>query len=105
MGIQDYRPAYLQALAFKFMFLNLPHCDGLNIIFYIGARGLVDIQGCLIINMLSKSDEGALRHMTPKNTNFHVLTALAPPTLSRSHHPTLMSSGIVLGMLMESYRA
>ena len=30
MGIQHYRPAYLQALVFKFMFLNLPHCDGLK---------------------------------------------------------------------------
>ena len=29
MGTQHYRPAYLQALIFKFMFLNLPHCDGL----------------------------------------------------------------------------
>ena len=30
MGIQHYRPAYLQALELKFMFLNLPHCDGLK---------------------------------------------------------------------------
>ena len=30
MGTQHYRPAYLQALIFKFMFLNLPHCDGLK---------------------------------------------------------------------------
>ena len=27
------------------------------------------------------------------------------PLYSRSHHPTLISSGIVLGMLMESYHA
>ena len=44
MGTQHYRPAYLQALIFKFMFLNLPHCDGLKMLntaepqyhFYIG---------------------------------------------------------------------
>ena len=27
---EHYRPAYLQALVFKLMFLNLPHCDGLK---------------------------------------------------------------------------
>ena len=49
MGAQHYRPAYLQALIFKFMFLNVPHCDGLKMLntaepqyhFYIG--GLVEI--------------------------------------------------------------
>ena len=30
MGTQHYRPAYLQAWVFKFIFLNLPHCDGLK---------------------------------------------------------------------------
>ena len=30
MGIHNYRPAYLPALVFTFMFLNLPHCDGLK---------------------------------------------------------------------------
>ena len=30
MGTQHYRPAYLQALVFKFMFLNLQQCDGLK---------------------------------------------------------------------------
>ena len=36
----------------------------------------------------SKSDEGALRHMTPKNTNFYVLTDFSAPytlALSSSH--------------------
>ena len=28
MGTHHYRPAYLQALVIKFMFLNLQHCDG-----------------------------------------------------------------------------
>ena len=32
MGTQHYRPAYLQALIFKFMFLNLPHCDSLKML-------------------------------------------------------------------------
>ena len=36
-------------------------------------------------NISSKSDEGALRHMTPKNTNFYVLTDFsAPYTLTPS---------------------
>ena len=30
MGTQIYRPAYLQAWVFKFIFLNLPYCDGLK---------------------------------------------------------------------------
>ena len=41
---------------------------------------------------LSKSDEGALRP-----------TSAAPPVFSRPHRPILISSGILLGMLMESY--
>ena len=32
MGTQLYRPAYLQALILKFMFLNLPHYDGLKML-------------------------------------------------------------------------
>ena len=53
--------------------------------------------------MLS-SDESAFRPMTLKNTNFYVLTDIsAPYTLAPSSDNTLISSGIVLGMLMESY--
>ena len=32
MGTQLYRPAYLQALILKVMFLNLPHYDGLKML-------------------------------------------------------------------------
>ena len=39
----------------------------------------------MIKTMSSKSDEGALRNMTPKNTNFRVLTDFsAPYTLAPS---------------------
>ena len=78
MGTQHYRPAYLQALIFKFMFLNLPHCDDLKMVntaepqyhfIYVVSRdiGFPDKKNS------SKSDEGALRNMSPKNTNFRVL--------------------------------
>ena len=49
MGIQHYRPAYLQALVFKLMFINLPHCDGLKRLntaepqYHFLYMGLVDI--------------------------------------------------------------
>ena len=32
MGTQIYRPAYLQAWVFKFIFLNLPYCDSLKML-------------------------------------------------------------------------
>ena len=37
----------------------------------------VDIQGCLLKQISFKSDEGALRYATPKNTEFYVLTDLS----------------------------
>ena len=88
--------------------------------------GLVDIlQGCPIQTNSSRSDKttwgrqaqapvkGALRNVNPKSQDsrtptFVFLTFMfwltsAPPILARPHHPTLISRGIVLGMLMESY--
>ena len=57
------------------------------------------------IKGLSKSDEGALRNVSPppKNKAFYVLTDSAPPILSLPRHPTLISSGMALAMLIESY--
>ena len=59
----------------------------------------------MIKKISSKSDEGALKNMTPKNTNFRVLTDFSAPYALAPYHSTLISSGIVSGMLMEKYHA
>ena len=43
MGTQHCRPAYLQALVFQFMFLNLTLCDGLN-----NSKGLIRLNPNII---------------------------------------------------------
>ena len=48
MRIQHYRPAYLEALQFKFMLINLSHCDGLkrlnpNIIFILALSRHIEL--------------------------------------------------------------
>ena len=50
-----------------------------NIILILGVTELVDIQGCLIKYISSTFDEGALRNVTPKNTNFDVSTDFSVP--------------------------
>ena len=58
------------------------------------------------IKGLSKSDESALRNVSPlppKNKAFYVLTDSAPPILSLPRHPKLISSGMALAMLIESH--
>ena len=62
----------------------------------------------MCIQVFPKSDKDALRNMTPRNTNFYVLNDFSAPIgglVSRPYHPTLISSGIVSGLLMESYHA
>ena len=69
MRIQHYRPAFLQASQFKFMLINLSHCDGLkrlnpNIIFFmVGLSRHIELSDkCFCPNLMGVHIYDPLEH-------------------------------------------